>query len=132
MSLAAALCISVGAATITLPASSFTLAWRHTIEKIVWEEDYQVAGGWLFLTRARIRGSGAGMEPPADAVRIDDAWVYRPADPWRRKVELAHSEFGGDYRLCVAGRCRPLAQVVGGRTGPLTLAACAPPPAGSS
>lgn len=125
MSLAAALCITVGAATFTLPARRFTLAWQHTVEKLLWEEDYLVAGDWLFLSAARVRGSGAGMEPPAGAVRVGDAWVYRPADPWRRTVELARSEFGADYALCIEGRCRPLAQVVGGVPGPAILAPCA-------
>jgi hypothetical protein len=106
--IAAALCIAAGAHLVTLPVNAFTLRWRHTIEKVLWEEDYLVAGDWLLLTRARVRGSGAGMEPPPDAVRDGDAWSYRPADRWRREVRLAHSEIGEDYTLCVEGTCRPL------------------------
>ncbi len=121
--IAAALCISVGARMVSLPAQSFTLQWQHTIEKVLWEEDYLVAGNWLLLTRARIRGSGAGMEPPPDSVRVGDAWSYRPADRWRRSVELARSEYGEDYRLCIDGRCRPLSAIVP-ILGPTTLTAC--------
>jgi len=121
--IAAALCIVAGAHLVTLPVGAFTLRWRHTIEKVLWEEDYLVAGDWLLLTRARIRGSGAGMEPPADAVREGDAWSYRPADRWRREVRLARSEFGEDYGICFDGQCRPLSDIVPvGRA--TTLSAC--------
>ena len=60
-----ALCIVVGTALHTLPARSFTLRWEHTVERIAWEEDYVVAGEWLYLSGARVQGSGAGMEPRA-------------------------------------------------------------------
>lgn len=124
MSIAAALCIAAGALTVALPARSFTLSWEHSVEKLLWEEDYLIAGDWLFLSAARIRGSGAGMEPPADAVRIDGQWVYRPADPWRRSLVLAASEYGGDHLLCIEDRCRRLAGLLGGARGPVTLAPC--------
>lgn len=124
MSVAAALCIAAGAVTISLPARSFTLAWEHSVEKQLWEEDYLVADGWLFLSSARIRGSGAGMEPPDDARLVDGHWVYRPADPWQRSVVLAASGYGGDHLLCIEGRCRRLAELLGGARGPVTLAPC--------
>lgn len=121
---AAALCIVVGSFMVELPARSFTLAWQHTVEKIVWEEDYLVLGTWLYLTSARIRGSGAGMEPQADAVLIDGAWHYRPADRWRSEVRLARSEFGSDYLLCIDGRCRPMGDYAPGPIGSTTLRSC--------
>jgi hypothetical protein len=119
----AALCITVGAQMISLPARSFTLQWQHTVEKVLWEEDYLVVGDWLLLERARVLGSGAGMEPPPDAVRQGQGWSYRPADRWRQSVQLARSEYGDDYRLCVQGDCRPLSDVVAAR-GPTTMVAC--------
>lgn len=122
---AAALCIVVGAFFTELPVRSFTLAWQHTVEKVMWEEDYVVVGAWLYITAARIRGSGAGMEPPADAVLVDGAWHYRPADRWRREVRLARSEFGSDYMLCIEGRCRPMADVAPGPMAATTLRSCA-------
>jgi hypothetical protein len=121
--IAAALCLSVGAHVVALPVQSFTLQWRHTVEKVLWEEDYLVAGDWLLLARARIRGSAAGMEPPPDSVREGDAWSYRPADRWHRTVKLARSEHGEDYRLCIDGRCRPLGDIVPAGQ-PTTLSAC--------
>ena len=120
----AALCITVGAQMISLPVRSFTLQWQHTVEKVLWEEDYLVVSDWLLLERARVLGSGAGMEPPPDAVREAKGWSYRPADRWRRSVVLARSEFGDDYRLCTQGDCRPLSGLIAAR-GPATLASCA-------
>lgn len=114
----------MGSTRVTVPTPSFTLAWTHTVEKTVWEEDYLVAGSWLYLVAARIRGSGAGMEPPAGAVRVDDAWHYRPENRWHDRVLLARSEFGSDYRLCVTGRCRPLQHYLPGRPAPTELASC--------
>lgn len=121
--IAAALCIAVGAQLVSLPLRRFTLQWQHTVEKVLWEEDYLVVDRWLLLERARIRGSGAGMEPPPGSVLVGDAWSYRPADRWRRSVELARSEYGEDYRLCIEGRCRPLSAIVA-TPGPTTLTAC--------
>ena len=51
-----------------------TLRWSHSIQKTVWEEDYRREGDALRLVAARVRGAGAGMEPPADAVLKDGAW----------------------------------------------------------
>ena len=122
--IAAALCITVGAQMISLPVHSFTLQWQHTVEKVLWEEDYLVAGDWLLLERARVLGSGAGMEPTPDAVRVGKGWSFRPADRWRQSMQLARSEFGDDYRLCIQSDCRPLSDLVAAR-GTTTLAACA-------
>lgn len=121
--IAAALCISVATKVVALPTETFTLRWQHTVEKTLWEEDYVVAGGWLLLTRARIRGSGAGMEPPDGAVKDGDGWSYRPADRWHRSVALARSEFGDDYELCIRQSCRRLGDIIGGR-GVTTLQPC--------
>ena len=124
MSIVAALCITVGAVMVALPARTFTLKWQHTVEKVVWEEDYLVAGEWLFLTAARVRGSGAGMDPPPQAVRSGDGWSYRPEARWHRTLQLARSEFGDDYTLCIDARCRPLAELVRAPLAPTTLAPC--------
>lgn len=120
----AALCIVAGAMTASVPTSSFTLAWQHSVEKVLWEEDYAIAGGWLLATGARIRGSGAGMEPPADSVLQDGVWHYRPADRWLRELQLARSGHTPDYRLCFAGRCRPLSFWVPVQAGSTTLRPC--------
>lgn len=127
--LAAALCLAAGALQVSLPVQQFTLRWQHSIEKIAWDEDYEIAGSWLHISRARILGSGAGMEPPPDAWLLDGVWHYRLADPWRREVVLARSEFTPDYQLCIAGRCRPLTDWLPIAAGPVTMKPCAGDPA---
>lgn len=122
--IAAALCIVVGTTLHVIPAHRFTLRWQHTVEKVRWEEDYLVAGDWLYLSGARVQGSGAGMEPPPGSVRVGPAWHYRPADRWRREVKLARSEFGRDYELCVDGRCKALSTWAPGALAPTTLSPC--------
>jgi hypothetical protein len=122
--IASALCIVVGTALVSIPTQRFTLRWQHTVEKILWEEDYVVAGEWLYLVTARVQGSGAGMEPPPDAVKVGNAWHYRPARRWHRQVKLARSAFGADYTLCVDGGCRPLGSWIPAPLAPTTLSAC--------
>ena len=127
--LSAALCLSAGSAPLAsvaaITTTQFTLRWQHSIEKVAWEEDYLVAGGWLLLSGARIRGSGAGMEPPADALLQDGVWHYRAADPWRRSLVLARSEFVRDYELCVHENCQPMSHWIPIAAGATTLQACA-------
>lgn len=91
-----------------LPSGGFTLAWTHSIEKTVCEEDYLVAGGWLLLQQARVRGTDAGMDIPAGALLIDGVYRYRPSERWHRELRLTRSGFVPDYRLCLGARCRPM------------------------
>jgi len=123
----AALCLVAGALQVQLPASHFTLRWQHSIEKVEWAEDYEVAGAWLHLSQARIRGSGAGMEPPDGATLFGGAWHYRLADPWRREIVLARSEFVPDYELCFQGVCRRLTHWVPISAGATTVRSCGSP-----
>ena len=118
-----------GALTVSLPATHFTLRWQHSIEKIAWEEDYTIAGPWLALTGARIRGSGAGMDPPEHSWLEHGVWHYRLADPWRERVVLARSPYVLDYDLCIASHCKPLNHWIPVSAGTTTLRACAAPDA---
>lgn len=120
------LCLTAGALTVTLTLSNFTLAWTHSIEKIRWEEDWHLAGHRLELTRARIRGSGAGMEPPAGAVMKEGVWAYAPHLAPLERLRLANSAFTADYDLCFDNRCRPLASFLPhAHNQPVELAVCA-------
>jgi hypothetical protein len=120
-------CLSAPGHAVRIPADRFTLVWQHSIEKIDWEEDYVVAGPWLYLSGARIRGTGAGMEPPDDAMLVDGIYVYRPAERWYRSLNLARSDFVQDYRLCVAGSCKPMSTWIPVSVGSTQIAACAAP-----
>lgn len=103
------LCLAAGAVSAVLAIESFTLSWIHSIEKIRWEEDWRIEAGALVITEARIRGSGAGMEPPAGSVLKDGIWHYRPAVPPQQILRLTHSPYTAGYTLCTATLCRPLA-----------------------
>jgi hypothetical protein len=116
------LCLAVAAIVMTkaatenpvkLPVQAFTLAWTHSIEKIRWEEDYRIEGHRLRLVEARIRGSGAGMEPPDGAVLRQGVWHYRPALAPVEQLDLARSGFVEDYTLCWEGRCHPMQELIG-------------------
>lgn len=120
----AALCMVAGALQASLPIRSFTLRWTHSIERVEWSEDYEVVGNWIHLSRAHIRGSGAGMEPPEGAWLQDGVWSYRLADPWRSELLLARSSHVADYELCVDGACRPLSHWIPVAAGTTTLRAC--------
>ncbi|GAA4333387.1 DUF1850 domain-containing protein [Pigmentiphaga soli] len=129
--LVAALCLAAGGFHVALPGDTFTLSWRHSIEKIEWRESYRVAGNRLLITDAAVLGSGAGMDPPPDARFEGGAWHYRPAQPWRDSLTLSRSEFAGDYQLCIGGRCAPLETWMAGaqRDIPAVVTACrASPP----
>lgn len=108
-----AVCLVAAALSAALPLEQFTLAWTHSIEKIRWEEDYRISDRGLHLVEARIRGSGAGMEPPEGAVLRSGVWHYRPALPVLPRLHLARSEYVTDYELCTDTGCQPFATLVG-------------------
>lgn len=107
------LCLGLsGVIWAQLPVGEFSLAWQHSVEKIRWEEDYQVHGRQLYLTQARVQGSGAGMEIPAQA-RLDQGyWRYRPGITLDT-LRLGRTPEAGDYQLCLADGCTPLAHWLG-------------------
>lgn len=107
-----------------LPLSAFTLAWTHSVEKVLWEEDYRVARDGLELVESRVRGAGAGMEPPPGAVLRDGAWRYRPSLGTLPKLVLTVSPHAADYRLCAGGRCRMLGGLAGIDAGTVHLFPC--------
>ncbi|MGV8899207.1 MAG: DUF1850 domain-containing protein [Burkholderiaceae bacterium] len=110
-------CLAAAGLALSLPMQTFTLAWTHSIEKIRWEEDYRVVstadGARLLLTEARIRGSGAGMEPPPDAVLENGIWHYKPPLAPLERLNLARSDYVADYSICWDGSCRLMEKLVG-------------------
>jgi hypothetical protein len=115
------LCLAAGAVAAALAIDSFTLTWIHSIEKIRWEEDWRIEAGALVITEARIRGSGAGMEPPAGSVLKNGVWHYRPALPPQAVLRLSHSPHAGGYTLCTSTVCAPLADQLPGIDNTATI-----------
>lgn len=121
-----ALCLLGGGAVVRLAATAFTLSWLHTIEKIPWAEDWLVEAGQLRVVEVRIKGSGAGMEPPPEARLEGGFYRWQPADDIRRELLLRRSEAPGvgDWQLCLEGACRPLGSYLPMHADPVTLRAC--------
>lgn len=108
------LCLGLaGVVWASLPLQQFTLAWNHSVEKIRWEEDYRVTPAGLVLGEARIRGNGAGMEIPADAVARDGAWHFRRQMPPLQPLHAGRTPEAGDYEICSANGCNTLAYWLG-------------------
>jgi hypothetical protein len=119
------ICLVAGTLEVFVVAPRFTLAWVHSIEKIRWEEDYVVHEHALGLVEARIRGTGAGMEPP-EGSRLDatGVWHYTPAIGNVPRLSLARSTYTRDYELCVAGLCRSLDRYVPVTAGTTIVEPC--------
>jgi len=117
--------IVAGIVRATLPGTEFTLAWDHSVQKTRWEERYRVDGGDLLLIEARIQGTGAGMEPPADATFDGSRWTWHP-NSRHAELRLTHSTFAGDYTICAEDRCTGLAKLAGAATqrATVTIRAC--------
>lgn len=97
----------MGAKTLTLAVSTFMLAWTHTVEKTEWQEDWAVVPGGFTILEARVKGSGAGMEPPDDAVLQNGWWRYTPKLGIIPRLNLTNSG-EGDWRICAAATCAKL------------------------
>jgi hypothetical protein len=100
------LCVLAAGKTIVMAVSTFTLAWTHSIERTRWEEDWRITAAGLQLEQARVKGSGAGMEPPEGSVLRDGWWVYQPALPAMPQLVLASSgATPSGWSLCGDGNC---------------------------
>ena len=106
-----------GALRAALPTTELTLAWMHSVEKTRWEERYQVDGERLRLVVARVQGSGAGIDPPTDAVLSDGYWTWHPGAAPYAELRLTLSPYTPDYELCWRGRCATLRQLVSPHEG---------------
>lgn len=125
---AAAICLALGTHHARLPVQHFTLSWMHSVEKTQWQEDYTLRGDRLVLTEARLQGTGAGMEPPPDAVLRGRWWHYVPHLPPLPELRLTLSPYTADYKLCWRGQCHALATMMGVAKpeGVVIVRACAP------
>lgn len=116
------LCILAGGKTLTLAISAFTLAWSHSVEKTRWEENWRIAPDGLEIVEARVKGSGAGMEPPEGAVLENGWWVYAPRLPPMPELLLAASGATKEgWSLCAEDQCT----IIGAAAGePVRLSPC--------
>jgi hypothetical protein len=120
------LCLISAGVTKTLALAAFTLVWTHTSEKTDWQEDWRVTPLGLELVEARVKGSGAGMEPPPDARLIDGWFQWRLRRAPMPQVVLGNSGLAGEWRLCTGGNCRTLSAILGHPVGVriTTMRAC--------
>lgn len=115
-------CLMAGAVAVALATDGrFSLEWTHSVERMAWREEWQVSAAGLSLTRAAVKGSGAGMEPGEGGHFEGDWWVWEPhAPPVPRLVLAASGETLSGWRLC--GRdCIALGNVAG---APVVLQPC--------
>lgn len=115
-------CLMAGATLLSLSSPSFRLEWTHSVEHVSWREEWRIQGNGLRLIRAAVKGSGAGMEPGADAVLQDGWWVWTPDLPPQPQLLLAASGATGEaWHLCDDTLCHDL----GGTSGqPILLRPC--------
>lgn len=117
-----AACLMVMGQKLALASAVFTLGWNHSVEKTEWREQWRVEGAHLVLEEARLRGSGAGMEPGETARLVDGWWVWQPLQRMER-LTLATSGFtGAGWQFCADGACRDLSGSPGSSQ---TLSPCA-------
>ncbi len=121
------LCLAAGGAVKVIATTAFTLAWIHSVEKVRWEETWEIVPAGLRLAQARIKGSGAGMEPGANATLRDGWWTWAGDGRTLPRLVLADSGQAGEWHICIEGACRPLRAVAGSGKpgGSVTLSACA-------
>lgn len=106
-------CLFAGTKIAVVATSLFTLSWTHSVEKVRWEEDWRLTPAGLIVEEARVKGSGAGMEPPEGSRLSDGWWRYRPTLPALEELRLGVSGATGQgWRLCADGQCLDLASAL--------------------
>lgn len=104
------LCVSIGAAVIlALGEGEFSLAWRHSVTRDAWVETWEARPEGLRLLWADVKGPGAGLEIPDNAIRTAEGWRFAPELPPQREVVLAASgATGGGWTLCKGQVCHEI------------------------
>ena len=122
------LCLASAGVVKSLALAAFTLAWTHSVERIEWQEDWRVSREGLELAQARVKGSGAGMEPPPEARLVNGWFQWQPDRPPLQELVLGNSGVAGEWRICSNGRCRTLSEILGHPIGAdvITMRACEP------
>lgn len=118
------ICLAAGALLVPLGAGEITLAWRHSVEKTLWEELWRESPDGLVLAEARVQGSGAGMDPPEGARLADGFWRWQPKLPALREVVMRRSGATADWRVCVGNSCQAMAELIPAEADPVVLKPC--------
>lgn len=118
------ICLAAGALVVSLGSGEITLSWRHSVQKSLWEELWQQRPEGLVLTEARVQGSGAGMDPPDGAKRVDGFWRWKPNLPALPEVVMRRSGATADWRVCADGRCRSLDELLPADADPVVMKPC--------
>jgi hypothetical protein len=121
------LCLIAAGKITVIAATAFTLSWTHSVQKTEWQEDWRIDGAnRLEIVEARIKGSGAGMEPPEGSVLEDGWWTYRPDLPPRETLMLASSGATvSAWTLCAETICIDVASP---DNSPVTISYCTETP----
>jgi hypothetical protein len=99
-------CIATATTTALLATNLFTLSWTHSVEKTQWQETWRVSESAFEIIEARVKGSGAGMEPPEGAVLKDGWWTYHPQlAPQPELILAASGATEGGWELCYQAGC---------------------------
>jgi hypothetical protein len=107
--MALALCVAAGGKMVAIATTLFTLSWTHSVEKTEWSESWRLTAQGLELTEARVKGSGAGMDPGEGARLEDGWWVWSPQTPVVPELVLASSGATvSAWRLCHQDGCMDL------------------------
>lgn len=107
-------CLLAGATMIALSNADFRLEWTHSVERQTWREYWRIEETGLLLTKAAVKGSGAGMEPGENAVKQGDWWVWRPDLPVQADLVLAASGKTGDgWHICDSETCHEIGMDAG-------------------
>jgi hypothetical protein len=122
------LCLASAGVVKTLSIAAFTLVWTHSVEKTDWQEDWRITPNGLELVQARVKGSGAGMEPPPEARLVDGWFQWQPQRAPMPQVVLGNSGAAGEWHLCWGGNCGTLSEIFGHPIGVnvTTMSPCKP------
>lgn len=107
------LCVATAGVVKSLAVASFMLSWTPSADNTEWQEDWRVTPQGLEIVEARVKGSGAGMEPLPDAPLIDGWFRWKPQLPVLPEVVLRNSGLVGEWRLCTDGKCQGLSAILG-------------------
>ena len=116
-----AACLLIAGQPLALATAVFTLGWTHSVEKTGWQERWRIEGATLVLVEARVRGSGAGMDPGEGAWLQDGWWVWTSDLKVPNLTLAASGATGAGWQLCADGECRELGAMPGAA---LTVAPC--------